>query len=432
MIPLMFINARLCDPARNLETEGQLVVEDGQITQIGQHVTPLEGARVIDCKGRLLCPGLIDMQVFTGEPGAEHLETLASASDAALSGGITSMAIMPNTEPTIDTAALVDFIKRRAHGTAQARIYPMGALTRHCAGQQMAELALMHEAGAIAFTDGDHCLAQTRLLRRLMDYASGFGFLICQHVEEASLVEGGMMHEGEQATRLGLMGIPWGAETIALARDMQLVEMTRARYHAHQISSYRSLDIIRRAKEKGLPVTCGVSACHLLLNDHDVGPWRTFRKLSPPLRSEKDREALCAGVADGSIDVIVSGHRPREPETKRLPFGEASFGSVGLETLLAASLSLYHRGHASLAQVLGALTCVPARILGLDTGHLEEGRPADLILLEPEAPWTPTPEALRSKSHNTALDGHPLQGLVELAVVEGKVVFQREPSCLTP
>ncbi|MEO9167392.1 MAG: amidohydrolase family protein, partial [Aestuariivirga sp.] len=320
-----FINAEL------VSGRGGLLIEGDHIVAVGKDVTAANaaGAEVHDCKGKLLLPGLIDMRVFTGEPGSEYRETLASASDAAAAGGVTTMIVMPNTNPVIDDAAMVDFIQRRARDTAKVRVAPMAAITKGCVGEAMAELGLMKEAGAVAVTDGIKSVANAALLRRAMLYARDHDILIVQHVEEPTL-SGGMMNAGERASRLGLSGSYGLSEVMMLERDLRLVEMTGCRYHAAQISCAESVEVMRRAKAKGLSASCGVSINHLSLNESDVGAYRTFFKLSPPLRSEEDRQALVAGLADGVIDVVHSGHDPQSDDTKRLPFAEAAFGAVGL------------------------------------------------------------------------------------------------------
>ncbi|GAK44190.1 multifunctional complex type dihydroorotase [Tepidicaulis marinus] len=420
------INARLVDPASGLDEQGALLIEDGKIADFGaalfKDAVP-EGIEVIDCGGHVLTPGLIDMHVFTGEPGNEHRETLGSATQAAAAGGVTTIIVMPNTEPAIDDVALVDFIKRRARDTGLVHVHPMAALTKGLKGEQMAEMGLLKEAGAVAFTDADHTLENAQVMRRAMSYSTYLDALIVNHAAEPSLARGGVMNEGELASRLGLAGIPKAAETIIIERDIRLVEMTGARYHVSQVSTADSVDVIRRAKARGLPVTCGASACHLTLNENDVGNYLTFCKLDPPLRSEDDRRAVVAGVADGTVDVIVSAHDPQDPETKRLPFALSAFGAVGLETLLPATLSLVHNGDIELAAALRALTCHPADLLGLETGRLGTGMPADLTLIDMGVPWVLDRYKLKSKSKNSPYDERRLQGRAIRTIVNGKSVY---------
>jgi dihydroorotase len=421
-----YVNARLVDPAQGLDAKGGVLIEDGWILASGPQVTGGSAATVIDCGGRLLMPGLIDMRVFTGEPGYEHRETLATASEAAAAGGVTTMIVMPNTDPVIDDAAIVDFILRRARDTALVRVAPMAAITRGLQGELMSEIGALREAGAVAVTDGNRAVANARVFRRALSYANDFGMLVVQHVEEPSLA-GGVMNAGETASRLGLAGIPAVAEVIMLERDLRLVEVTGARYHAAQISCAASLEVIRAAKAKGLPVTCGVSVHHLTLNENDIGAYRTFFKLSPPLRSEDDRRALVGGIADGTIDVIVSGHDPQSADTKRLPFAEAEFGAIGLETLFAAALSLHHNDGVPLSRLAEAMSAAPARILGLETGRLAPGAPADLLIADPHLSWLVEDRILRSRSKNSPYEHRTLEGRVTETVVAGRTVYAYHP-----
>lgn len=419
-----FINARLLDPASGYDERGSLLVEEGRIADLGPSlfadVIP-DGIEVVDCRGHLLAPGLIDMRVFTGEPGAEHRETLRTASQAAAAGGVTTLIVMPNTDPAIDDVALVDFIERRARDTGIVHIHPMAALTKGLAGREMTEIGLLKEAGAVAFTDGERAVADAQVMRRALSYAAHFDALIVQHAEVPELATG-VMNESELASRLGLAGIPAVAETIMIERDLRLLELAGGRYHVAQVSCEASVDLIRRARRHGLKVTCGVSAAHLTLNENDVQSYRTFFKLSPPLRSEADRKALVAGLADGTIDVVVSGHDPQDADVKRRPFAEATFGAIGLETLLPASLALVHSGDLPLARLLGAMTYAPADILGLSTGRLAAGLPADLVLIDPDVPWIVEAAKLRSISKNTPFEDRRLQGRALRTVVGGRTV----------
>ena len=422
---IALVNARLFDPASGLDEAGGVLIADGRIAAIGPSVTAgsAADAEVIDCGGDLLAPGLIDMMVFSGEPGHEHRETLATASRAAAAGGVTTILIMPNTEPVIDDVALVDFIKRRARDTARVHVYPMAAMTKDLAGEEMTEIGLLREAGAIAFSNGKASLANARTMRNVLAYAKDFGALIVHHVEDPHLAQDGVMNEGEVCTRLGLKGIPPHAEIIMLERDVRLVELTGCRYHAAQISCRGSLEIVRAAKAKGLPVSCGVSINHLSLNENDIGPYRTFFKLRPPLRSEADRQAMVEGVASGDIDVIVSAHDPQDPDVKRHPFAEAADGAVGLETMLPAALSLYHNGAVDLRTLLAAMTANPARLLGLKSGRLQVGAPADLAVIDLATPFMVNADALQSRSKNTPFDGARLQGRARLTFVAGRPVY---------
>jgi dihydroorotase len=422
-----FINARLIDPASGLDEKGALLVEDGKIADFGPHLfkSGKPDCEIIDCMGLVLAPGLIDMRVFTGEPGSEHRETLASASEAAAAGGVTTIVVMPNTDPVIDEPSLVDFTKRRAAATARVRVLPMAALTRHLAGETMTEIGLLKEAGAVAFTDGDRTIANARVMRRTLSYAATFGALVVGHAEDPDLTAGTAMNEGEFATRRGIPASPPVAETIIVERDIRLVELTGARYHFGHISTRASLDAIVDAKARGLPITCGVSAHHLTLNELDVGSYLTFRKVKPPLRSEADRSAMVEGVAAGEIDVIVSSHDPQAADTKRLPFASAAFGVVGLETLLPASLTLYHNGRTTLAHVLATLTSAPAKILGLQSGALAKGAAADLVLFDPDEPFVLDAADLHSRARNTPFEGRKFQGRAQMTFVGGDCVFDR-------
>lgn len=424
-----YVNARLFDPSTNRDEPGGLLVDNGVIVEVGADVTSVQppGTDVVDCNGKLLIPGLIDMQVFTGEPGFEHLETLSSASDAAAAGGVTTMICMPNTQPVIDNVALVDFIERRARDTACVNVHPMAALTKDLAGTEMTEIGLLKAAGAVAFSDGPFSIKSATVFRRLLAYAHDFNALVVHHVEDSDLADNGVMHDSEAAMRLGLPGICDAAEVIVLERDIRLVELTGARYHAAQISCAKSVEVIRTAKAQGLPVTCGVCANHLVLNEHDIGTYRTFFKLSPPLRSEDDRRALVDGLADGTIDVIVSNHDPQDIDGKRRPFAEAAFGAVGLETILPASLILYHEGDVDLARIISALSCTPAQLLGLDSGRLVVDAPADFVVVDLGMPWILDVENLRSKCQNTAFEDRKLQGHVMTTIVAGRCVYRFEP-----
>jgi dihydroorotase len=417
--------ARLIDPGTGLDETGGLLIEDGKIVDLGPEVTTesVGDAELIDCAGHVLAPGLIDMLVFSGEPGHEHRETLSTTSRAASAGGVTTIICMPNTEPVIDDVALVDFIMRRARDTAQINVHPMAAMTKGLKSEEMAEIGLLRDAGAIAFTNGKTSLADAKMMRNVLAYAKDFGALIIHHLEEPTLAQNGVMNEGEVATRLGLPGIPREAETIMLERDLRLAELTGGRYHAGQISCRESLDIIRAAKARGLPVTCGVSINHLTLNENDIGPYRTFFKMRPPLRSEDDRAAMVDGIASGDIDVIVSAHDPQDADGKRRPFAEAADGAIGVETLLSAALRLYHDGSVDLVTLLRALTANPARLLGLPSGRLAKGAPADLVLIDLDTPFVVNPELLRTRSKNTPFDEARLQGRALITLVAGRPVY---------
>ncbi|NNE22376.1 MAG: dihydroorotase [Rhizobiales bacterium] len=420
-----YVNARLIDPSQDLDTTGGVIIADGRIVLCGPKVTAKSagnGTRVTDCKSKLLFPGLLDMRTFTGEPGNEYRETLATASEAAAAGGVTTMIVMPNTDPVIDDVAIVDFILRRTRDTAVVRVAPMAAITKGLKGQAITEFGMLQEAGAVAVTDGNQAVSNAQLFRRALSYANDFGLLVVQHIEEPSLATG-VMNEGEVATRLGLPGVPAAAEVIMLERDLRLVELTGARYHAAQISCAASLNVIRNAKQRGLPVSCGVSVNHLVLNENDIGAYRTFFKMSPPLRSEDDRSALIQGLNDGSIDVIVSSHDPQSADTKRLPFAEAEFGAIGLETMFSAALSVHHAGDIALPRLISAMTTRPAELLGLEVGRLAPGAPADFVIADPDKSWTVEDTKLRSRAKNSPFEHRTLEGRVLETVVAGRTVY---------
>ena len=416
-------NTRLFDPASNLDEIGNILFNEEGIIACGKDIPLPQDVTTIDGTGLVTTPGLVDMQVFIGEPGGEYRETLATASQAAAAGGVTTMIMMPDTQPVIDDAALVDYISRRARGTALVNVHPMAGITKGLDGVMMNEFGLLHEAGAVAFTDGSRSVMNARIMQKAMSYAANFNALIMHHAIDTNLVGEGVMNESELAIRLGLSGIPVIAETIMIERDIRLVEATGARYHIAQISSRESIDIVRQAKDKGLPVTCGVSSNHLMLNQNDVENYRTFAKLMPPLRTEEDRQALIEAIADGTIDVIVSGHNPQGEDAKRRPFGEAEFGSIGVETLLAAGLTLHHEVKVPLTRLIEAMSTTPARLLGLSAGTLSIGHPADLILIDIDAPWIVDADNLHSRSRNAAIEGRKVQGKVTETIVSGKTVF---------
>ncbi|WP_055038763.1 dihydroorotase [Blastochloris viridis] len=425
--PLLFANARVVDPARELDFSGDVLIADGVIRETARGIASAgvpEGTQVVDCRGRVVAPGLVDMRAFVGEPGAEHRETLASASQAAAAGGVTTIVCQPETDPPIDDPAVVDFVLRRARDTAIVRVRPMAALTKGLAGREMTEIGLLGAAGAVAFTNGAQSVTNAQLFRRALTYARDFDALIVHHTEDPSLVGAGTMNEGEFASRLGLAGIPRVAETIMLERDMRLVALTRGRYHAASLTCADSLQVLARAKEAGLPVTASVSINHLSFNEFDVGAFRTFFKLSPPLRSETDRLALIEAVASGLIDVVMSDHNPQDVETKRLTFSEAAAGAIGLETMLSAGLRLVHAGKLSLLRLLRALSSRPAEILGLPVGTLRPGAPADIIVFDPDEPWLLVPADLKSRCKNTPFDEARMEGRVLRTLVAGRTVYE--------
>jgi dihydroorotase len=423
--PLYLRDARLFDPASGRDERGDCLIENGLVAALGpdcavNRLPP--GTELVECAGLLLCPGLIDMRVFVGEPGYEHRETIRSAGRAAAAGGVTTIVTMPDTDPVIDDPALVDFVLRRARDDALVRVLPMAAMTKGLAGREMAEIGLLRRAGAVAVASGRRSVTNAQVMRRTLAYAHDFDALVVHHVEDPDLVGEGVMNEGEMASRLGLPGIPAAAEVIPLERDMRLVELTGARYHAAMISTAQSVAVVRAAKRRGLPVTCGVSVANLTLNENDVGDYRTFFKTAPPLRSEEDRVACVGALADGTIDVIVSNHDPQHVETKRYPFAEAENGAIGLETLLPAALRLVHGGAVDLRTALAAMTSRPAALLDLPQGRLEIGAPGDVILVDLEEPWILEEEMIRSRSKNTPFERARFQGRAVTTVVAGRVV----------
>jgi dihydroorotase len=429
LAPTLFVNARLVDPAMGSETPGGLLVSDGRIADLGPGLTrdgAPEGARIIDCGGEVVAPGLIDMQAFVGEPGAEHRETIASATLSAAIGGVTTLVSTSSTLPAVDDPAVVDFVLRRARDTGKVRVLPMAALTKGREGKEIAEIGLLQQAGAVAFFDGARSIRNALVMRRAMSYARDFNALVVHFTQDPDLA-GGVMNEGEFALRLGLAGVPREAEAIMLDRDLRLVALTGARYHAAILTSTLSLDSLRAAKAAGLPVTCGVTINHLTLNENDIGDYRSFLKLRPPLRHEEERKALVAALAEGVIDVVVSDHDPQDVETKRLPFAEAEFGAIGVETMLAAGLRLVHSGDVTLPRLLAAMSSRPADILGLPQGRLRKGAPADLIRFDPDEPFVVDPELLHSRCRNTPFDGALLQGVVKTTMVAGRIVHESAP-----
>jgi len=428
---LAISNARLIDPASSLDEIGDLLIEDGKIAALGQDLF-VEGLspdiETIDADGLILAPGLIDMRVVTGEPGAEHKETLASAGRAAASGGVTSMVVMPQTNPVIDDISLVDFIKRRAGETSPIKVYAAGALTKGLNCQDMTEMGLMSQAGAVMFSNGDKPVADAGLMRRIMSYASAFNALIAHRAVDPYLSKDTVAHESDFSARLGLSAAPPASERIMAERDMALVELTGARYLLDLVSSAQTLPALRRAKAKGLDVSASVSINHLALNELDIGDYRTFAKLDPPLRSEDDRLALLAGINAGTIDIIVSSHDPRPAGDKRRPFAQAEFGAVGLEMLLPAGLTLVADGGLDLLAFLRAVTSTPASLLGLPQGVLKIGAPADLVLIDPGKPWRCDVDNLLSNSRNTPFDERLMQGAAITTICNGKIVFDSRTS----
>ncbi|WP_350334617.1 dihydroorotase [Coralliovum pocilloporae] len=423
-VPVILKNARLYDPSQPMDEHGSLLIEDGIIkAQGGPDELAPSGTEIIDCEGHTVMPGLVDARVFVGEPGAEHRETLRSASKAAAAGGVTTIVVMPDTDPVIDDIALLDFIMRRGRDESVVRVRAMAAMTQGLEGREITEFGLLKETGALGFTDGRHSISNAMLMARALTYARDFKMPICHHTQDLSLSSNGVMNAGENASRLGLPGIPHEAETIVVDRDIRLARMTRGYYHAASISSPESARLIAGAKLEGLNVTAGISVNHLTLNENDIGSYRTFFKMSPPLRSEEDRQQMIEALKNGTIDIIQSSHDPQDVETKRHPFAEAEDGAIGLETLLSAALRLVHSGDVPLATVIKAMTSNPARLLNLEGGTLKSGSPADIVVADLDRPWVVKADALKSRSKNTPFEDARMQGKVLRTIVAGNTVY---------
>ena len=421
---LIFRRARLLDPASGLDTTGDLLVEDERLAAVGGDLSTVGDADTVMAEGLCLAPGLVDMRVQLREPGAEHMESIESGGRAAAAGGVTTMVALPNTDPPVDDVSVVEFLARRAREVRLAKVHTYAAATKGLAGRELTEMGLLAANGALGFTDGVKAVADALIMRRVLAYARSFDLLVLQHPEEPSLARVGEVNEGEIATRLGLAGITPMAELIMVERDLRLVEITGARYHAAHVSTAASVEAIRHAKAQGLPVTCDAAPPYFVLNETAIGDYRTFAKLSPPLRSEWDRRAVIEGLRDGTIDAIASDHAPWDQDSKRLPFSSAAYGIVGLETLLALSLELYHNRHLDMIELIRLLTVNPAGILRLRVGRLAVGAPADLVLFDPDHPWQICPDEFRSKSKNAPFDDRPVRGRVRLTIVDGRTIFR--------
>lgn len=419
--PLLIRNARLATP--DGLTQGELLVQNGVIADFGANLGTPDGAEILDSEGAILSPGLVDLRASLGEPGYEYRETIASAAEAAAAGGITTIAVLPDTKPAIDDPALVRLITSRGEETGSVTLLPYAAATRGCLGNELAEYGLLKAAGAIAFTDGTKAIASSRLMRRALSYASGFGARIVQHPEDPELAEGGAATEGARATLMGLPGIPPAAEAIMVARDIRLAELTGGAIHFAHISTAESCALIRQAKDKGLKITCDTAPPYFDLNETAIGDFRTYAKFSPPLRSDSDRLAILAALNDGTIDAIASDHQPRDADDKRLPFAEAAPGGAGLATLLAVTLAQVQAKNVSLRQALALLTEKPAAWLGIDAGTLRKGAPADLCLFHPDRSWRVEAGKLPGKAQNTPFDGRAVEGIVLGTWKAGRRVF---------
>lgn len=430
---IILSNARVIDPATSHDRHGSVWVKNGVIHDIHDGHTSLpEGIPMYDCQGHILSPGLIDMRVFVGEPGERHKESFRSAGEAAAAGGITTIVIQPDTTPPLDEPAILEFVHRRATAASKVRVHPMAALTVGLQGKQMSEFQFLQDVGAIAFTDADHVVHNPLVFRRCLEYASSVDGLVVHHIQEPVLRASGVVTEGLYATKLGLPGIPSSAEVMMLERDIQLLSLTKARYHADMISTKAAIDALRRAKDAGQSMTSSTTAAHLALNELDIAEYQTFTRLDPPLRSEDDRAAVEQALADNVIDVIVSSHRPQDEESKRLPYEIAAVGAVGLETLLATALKSYHEGHMSLMNIIAKMTINPAKILNIRGGRIAKGAPADMIVFDPDAPWIVDRHKLRSKSKNTPFHKRRLQGKVLRTYVAGECVFSIQDRDHTP
>ncbi|MEO4041133.1 dihydroorotase [Hoeflea sp. CAU 1731] len=418
------VNGRIVDPSQGMDVIGAVLIENDRIAAIGSEIAIPEDAEKVDCTGRAITPGLVDARVFIGEPGAEHRETIASASAAAAAGGVTSLIMMPDTSPVIDDVALVEFVLRTAREQSMVRIYPSAALTKGLDGKELTEFGLLKKAGAVVLTNGRRMVSNALVMRRAMTYARDFDLVVALETQDEALAADGVMNEGLFASWLGLPGIPREAEIITLERDLRIAGLTGARYHAAKISTPDSIEAIRQARRRGAKITCGISINHLSLNENDIGEYRTFFKLSPPLRAEDDRRAMVQALADGDIDIIVSSHDPQDVDTKRLPFSDAAEGAAGLETLLPAALRLHHNGDVPLTRLIDALSTRPAQIFGLPGGSLEPGRKADIAVIDLDAPWVLAKDDLRSRSKNTPFEDARFLGRVTATMVSGKFVFR--------
>ena len=423
------INARIIDPKNQIDEIGGLIIDSkGLIKAVGKKVTNGNlpaSAEKINLKKQVLIPGIVDMRVFVGEPGYEYKENFRTLSNAALSGGVTSVVSMPNTSPVIDNVSMVDFLKRRGRDKSKINIFPAACLTKNTEGKQMTEFGLLKRKGIVAFTDGIKSVQDPQVMTRIMNFASQSESLVMQHAEDNILSKNGLINEGEISTRLGLKGIPFLAEKIIVERDLSFLEEYFCRYHISQISSKKTISVIKKAKEEGKVFTTGVSINNLSLTENDIGDFKTFLKLSPPLRTENDRRSLVSGINEGLIDVIVSDHNPQDVESKRLTFSQAATGASGVETLLSLALELFHNKSVKLSKLLATMTSNPSKILGIDKGSLQKGKDADLCILDINKTWIVDKNKLKSKSKNTPIENRKLQGQVLKTFIKGEIAYER-------
>ena len=429
MTEKIFINARIIDPSQKIDEKGSLVLDKkGKVKAIGKSVKKSDAApsaEVLDIKGNVLIPGIVDMKAFVGEPGYEYKENFRTLSKAALAGGVTSIVTMPNTKPIIDNVSMVDFIIRRGRDKATVNLFPCASITKQTEGKLMTEFGLLSLRGIIGFSDVNKTIQNTELMARIMDYASDLGVLIMQHAEDFELSKNSCINDGEIATRLGLEGVSQIAEKIIIERDLSLLSEYPCRYHINQISSKKSLEVIKRNKNDGKKFSVGVSINNLSLNENDIGEFKTFLKLSPPLRLEDDRKSLVKGIKENLIDVIVSDHIPEDEESKRLPFAQAATGAIGIETLLPLALEMHHNDSLPLTKIIETLTINPSKILQINKGTLKKGSDGDICIIDLDAPWVVKAENLKSKSKNTAIEGRKLQGKVLMTFLNGELVFNQ-------
>lgn len=424
-----YINARLFDPESGLDTKGALLIEGNKIADFGASLfnnTVPEGIEVIDCQGHLLTPGLLDIQVHFREPGQEYKETVATGSKSAAAGGVTTVVSMANTKPVVDEVSVLEFLKKREKESSYINIHSYAAITRGLRGQELTEMGLLKEAGAVGFSDDGLPVMNSLVMRRAMEYASILGVPIAQHAEDINLSNGGCMNEGAVSTKLGLVGVPNASEAIIVERDLLLLELTGGHYHVLHISTHQAIDAVRRAKAKGLHVTCEAAPHHFILTDEAVMEYKTFAKMNPPLRAETDRLAVIEGLKDGTIDAIATDHAPHDQESKRVPISSAAFGIVGLETMLPLSLALYHKGLMSLKDIIAKMTYKPADIISVPVGRIKKGMVADLTLIDLNREWEINPRDFCSKSQNSPFEGYKAKGRAIRTIVGGETVYSLE------